>query len=362
MRVIIYSSHNFPPMQAFAQGVEAHGDRVISRNFSMYKSDSYEKCDVCIVFGMQKPVTTIFENQRAHQTPVYVVDMGYVKRGTTQASRENPDDIYWSVGLNGLNGKAESVRATPGDRWDKLKAPLQPWQAAGTGEYLLLCGQKNHDAALGDLDPFDFGFYVAARLRRTVELSCLPLRYRPHPDSTSSRKIPHTEQVDSSIQEDLAGASLVLAYNSNILTDAVIAGVPAVALGSGAMIEPIAPVVQYDSMSDLEWGRELKARLELRPDRQQWAHDLAYRQWNLTELADGAAWDFLKNGSERISGSAMEGGVGGNNKHRASRKTGAAHKAQAKEPDLGIPDKAEPQDKTDHGASGDGAAAAGTPR
>jgi hypothetical protein len=83
------------------------------------------------------------------------------------------------------------------------------------------------------------------------------------------------------IEEDLKGAHAIVTFNSNAAVDAVIAGIPAFAMDQGSMAWD---VTEHDL-----------ARIEqpIRPDRDQWAAELAYTQWTQDEMARGWAWHHL---------------------------------------------------------------------
>jgi hypothetical protein len=88
------------------------------------------------------------------------------------------------------------------------------------------------------------------------------------------RSVPGTEQDTGPLQDALARAAVVVTWNSNTGVDALLAGKPVVALGEGAMAAPLA-------------ARELGGRCD--PDREAWAHALAWKQWTLDEIRSGDA-------------------------------------------------------------------------
>jgi hypothetical protein len=70
-------------------------------------------------------------------------------------------------------------------------------------------------------------------------------------------------------------------YNSNTAVDAAIQGYPVFALDRGSMAWAVAghDLAEIDSPS--------------KPDRTQWAADLAYSQWKPAEMAEGLTWRHL---------------------------------------------------------------------
>jgi hypothetical protein len=140
---------------------------------------------------------------------------------------------------------------------------MQPWRV-GQG-YALLIGQVYGDAAVRNIN------FEAWVRDRTAELQSLgwDVKFRPHPLARRSR---------ASLAQDLAGAGMCVTYNSTSGVEAVLAGVPTVTLDEGAM----AWDVSSHSLHDLAC-----------PARETWAHNLAWTNWTLDEIAAGIPWEHL---------------------------------------------------------------------
>lgn len=277
-RVLIYGPLKLLPLECFSRGIALCGERVAYRNHSVYKPGEAEKCHVAVTFGVKYPCDRIIEDYKARGVPTIVMDMGYVRRGNLIAAGEDPAGVYWSAGVGGLNGNADfRNERVPGDRWEALKAPLSPWRKSGT--HILLCSQTPNDAAVGDMNPRLWAVQVVERLKK---LTSRPILYRPHPQDPTPRSIKGVAfSQGKSLEEDLEDAWAMVAWNSNALVSSVIVGVPVFALGPGSMVEAVA----NKSLEDIE--------SPMIPDRQQWAHSLAYCQWSCPELEAGLAWRHL---------------------------------------------------------------------
>lgn len=277
MRVIVYSHSEYVPMAAMAEGIVACGHRVIWRLHTMYRADCYEPCDVCVIFGQKDPMPLILQQQREHGTPVLVLDLGYLKRGTIREAREHPDDVFWSVGLNGLTGFAEMPDIPYlSDRWDRLGIALQPWRTQG--EHILVCGQLPGDAMVRGLShPEQWAMETIDALRQVTDR---PIRYRRHPlfKAKPLRGVEQSRNAD--LSDDLTNCHCVVAYNSTSLARAVISGVPVCALGPGSLVTEVA----IQSLEQIEEP--------ITPDRSAWAAQLAWRQFTLNEMKAGLAWRF----------------------------------------------------------------------
>ena len=291
MKVLLFGANNAPLMKAMAEGMLALGHSVAYRNNNVYREGDYEPCDAAALFSLHGPGQALLRDYKRQGTPVVVVDYGFVRRGTPHEGRNNPSKYYFSVGLNGLNGHADfRNHLMPGDRWKALGAELNPWKA--DGKYILVCGQKTADVAIGNIIPRVWAQKIISEIQ---QITTRPVLFRPHPMDPSQKRpigVPHSEH--HTIEEALKDAFALVAYNSNSLVDALIAGVPAFALGPGSMVSAVAN-------TDL-------AQLEdpYRPDRMQFFHDLAYCQWTINEMKTGAPWVHLFAGTPQGSESATE--------------------------------------------------------
>lgn len=224
--------------------------------------------DVVICWGWRQG-----EPLRQAGKQVLVMERGYIA-----------DRFEWtSFGWNGLNGRASWPQiADGGDRFREHFADFLKPERDGGGEYILVLGQVPGDASLIGIDINLFYLQAAAVL---AERFALPIRFRPHPVHVERGFSPGTMFCDmpvtgGTLDEDLAGASFAVAWNSNALTDAAMAGVPVIAIDLGAMVWPIA-------------GHGLIAEPALR-DRELWVHRMAWRQWNNAEIESGEFWDAVK--------------------------------------------------------------------
>lgn len=182
---------------------------------------------------------------------------------------------YTALGWNGLNGRADFRNENvPSDRWERLFRPLmQPWKDGG--EYVLLMGQVRGDMSLAGQD---LGIWYAETAAKCAKAYGLPVMFRPHPVSVkrNDAKCPRgASLINGTLEDALAGAAVVVTYNSNSATDAVMAGVPTVTCDPGAM----AWAVTGHSIGEIA-----------KPDREDWGRRLAYCQWSPEEIQSGEAW------------------------------------------------------------------------
>lgn len=249
MKVHILShaaGHQFEWGNAFASGLQKHGIET--------KIDSaYVPADLVVFWGIRKQ-TTIAQAKK-DGCEICILERGYVG-----------DRFKWtSVSFGGnLNGRANFRGPfSDGSRWKKHFAHLmQPWRKQDG--YALIMGQTPGDMSVRgvDLDRF----YADAKSE--FEARGFKTKFRPHPN---------VSQPDP-MEEDFAGAACAVTWNSNSGVDAVLAGIPIVAMDAGSMVREIA-------------GHELK--MPPVPDRTPWAHKIAWCQWSMQEMASGYCWDIV---------------------------------------------------------------------
>src|SRR5690606_30504297 len=187
--------------------------------------------------------------------PVLTLDWGYLKRVN---SREEHGSGHWQVGVGGLNRLPEF--ACPSDRFEALGITVAECGGNPDG-YVLVCGQVPGDAAHG------LGYEGYTSWLRDVLSRYPDAVYRPHPAGAPLFSYPRTDT--GPLADALAGARLVVTYNSNVGHDALLAGVPVIAEGRAAYAELC--------------GEELPSLA----DRLAYFHRAAYGQWTAAEMETG---------------------------------------------------------------------------
>lgn len=260
MRVTVVAKpevpHQVENAKAMIAGLSRHGVGV-QQSIPCPPADT----DAVVCWGWR-----VGERYRAAGHDVLVMERGHV--GDRRA--------FTSCGWNGLGRRGRYVAAMDGGgRWRRHWGRLtQPWRHDTA--YALVLGQCAGDAALdrltGGLDAW--AEQTAAGL---VEKGW-DVVYRPHPLADSGFCPPSATRSRMTLTDDLAGAGLVVSWNSTASVESVLAGVPTVTFDEGAMAWP---VTSHD-LGEIT-----------RPDRHQWCADLAWAQFSLEELASGFAWEMV---------------------------------------------------------------------
>jgi hypothetical protein len=220
-----------------------------------------EPCDLFVLWGVRRQ--DYIRRAKSHGSDVCVLERSYLA-----------DRFTWtSVSFGGeLNGRAE-FRTPQGvglERFESFGLKLTPWCIRPDG-YALIIGQVPGDQSIKDVDINSFYRQTAEALRRAGHQE---VYFRAHPQATGRRTgtFQGVPTLGGDLAHALAGAKLVLTWNSNTGVDAALAGRPVVAMDPGSMVWDIA-------------GHQVD---EVRtPDRTAWASRLAWCQFTKAEMESG---------------------------------------------------------------------------
>lgn len=246
---------------AFAAGFERLGYRV---RFDAAPAEP-ERGDVLVIwnrYGAGAAAASAFD--RVGQ-PVLVAENGYL-------GRDRRGRLYYALARDGHNGTGRWPVGGP-ERWCALGRRLRPWRR--DGRHVLVCGQRGfgyNPMAMPD----DWPDRVEAELRRLTDR---PLWFRAHP--ARRRRLPSAAydrltDYAKPLAADLKDAWAVVVWSSNAATEALLAGCPAFYTGPHIVTAGAAEA----GLANLEAPR--------RPERRPVFERLAWAQWSVAELSDGA--------------------------------------------------------------------------
>lgn len=242
---------------AFAAGLRRHG-------WKADLSDKPKGCDLLVMWGARR--SPQIARQKAAGGQVCIIERGYV------GDRFSWSSVSFGGGLNG-RGKFRGP-FDDASRWNANFAHLmQPWRDV-PGGYALIMQQVPGDKSIEGVNMEAFYRDASAAFKKRG----LPVRIRPHPKLSPKNGRDHINAALASLQDDLAGAACAVTWNSNSGVDAVLAGVPTVAMDQGSMAWDVT-------------GHEFKQPPT--PDRTAWAHAIAWKQWLLSEMESGYCWEMI---------------------------------------------------------------------
>lgn len=283
--------HSHPEVLIFGKGLERYGWTITSGK----ATDCPEHIDLLVQWGMRDSGLVKRTLDRGGET--CILEMPYIE----------PRRQYVSVGFGyGINNRLRHYGPFDDDsRWNEHFAHrTKPWREPQEGPVLIM-GQCPGDMALRGHEPFFY--WVRDTFRGLKALGADPL-FRPHPvmnarglfEQRRRRRrewrtcvhadeehiwTPWFEALDEGLQvmqdgtsldQALNEASYVVTFNSNSGVDSVLHGVPAVTMDEGAM----AWDVTGHALGEV-----------IRPDREQWARAIAWKQWTHDEIERGICWD-----------------------------------------------------------------------
>lgn len=233
---------------AFAAGLKKHG-------VDAHLSETYSRADLVVMWSVRREDT--INLAKREECEVCILERGYVG-----------DRLNWtSVSFGGrLNGRAEfRGPLTDGSRWkENFSDLMKPWREEESGAAIIM-GQTPGDMSVKNVSLPSF----YERASREFQRLGLKTRLRQHPNIAKSRPL----------EMDLSEARCAITWNSNSGVDAVLAGVPTVAMDQGSMAWNVA-------------GHSFA--MPPKPDRRQWANALAWKQFSKEEMTSGFCWDTVK--------------------------------------------------------------------
>ena len=256
--------------EAAYQGVRKAGDRAVVRDAASHRG---VVSDYAVFYGFTPALRKIFLDYRRQATAVYI-DLGYWYR-----RMKNRFDGYHKICVNNRH-PTEYFQNVKHDskRFKSLGLKIHPWLK--TGRKIILAGMSQKAAIAEGLAPFAWEQDARREVQRHTSREII---YRPKPNCIHSRPLPRMGfDKRSSINRLLLDAHAVVTRHSNVAVDALLRGVPVFAQAGAASVLGLSDLSQIEN--------------PIFPnDREQWAADLAWCQFNVEEIASGLPWSHLKN-------------------------------------------------------------------
>lgn len=262
---------------AFLQGVRRHGHT--TETIPLGTENRIGTYDVAVMVGVKS--RELFNTHRTAGVPVIYMDKGY-SRHKAENGRKGWE--FWRVSVDHHHPTDRLATITmPSDRWDRLGFRIKPWRPVSKAGPIILAGSsaKYHEF-YGLKEPTTFAKDLVRDIRA---VSNRPIVYRPKPSWREAVPLKKTafSRLPETLDDLLKTAHVLVTHGSNACFEAMLAGVPSVVTGAGVTRDlgsiDIAEVEAPQMCSD-------PARLRL-------FHNLAWFQWTASEMASGAAWDFI---------------------------------------------------------------------
>lgn len=259
--------------EAMAAGIRWHGDKVNVVDESRWKGTP--DTPIAVFYGLEGNTPAIFEHYRT--TPglkaVYI-DLGYW--GRREGGRFSG---YHKIVVNARHPTAYLMDVCrSADRFERFGVQIKPWRR--DGQHILLAGMGDKGAAAEGFLPEEWERKTIAHIR---SVSDRPIVYRPKPSWKQARPIFGTRYShrDTPVEREFENCWAVVTHHSNVAVDALLAGIPAYAMGGVAMKLQQWPLLTIEDP-------------HLPDGRNQWAANIAYCQWSIAEMHAGLPWQHLK--------------------------------------------------------------------
>lgn len=264
---------------ALAKGAKDFGDNVQTVPNSQFKQPD-PSVDVACCFGVKGSSRAILEGYLALGKRVLMFDKALIRTGST-----SPSD-HFRVGLDESTPAKYQMRLLrTWERWERLRIDLHPLRPVELRGHIVFAGSSQKYCDFNDLgDANEYARAVLAGCHTRAPKR--PLVYRPKPSFNDFIEIPGAllSRPPETMLDVLASAHVVITHGSSAAIDAVINGVPAVALSRCAASPVTASRVEDVKLAPFPSD---EARFH-------WACNLAWCQWTLAEFASGEAWEFLR--------------------------------------------------------------------
>lgn len=182
----------------------------------------------------------------------YYIDHGYFKPGHYEG--------YYRITRNGRQASINSEERKA-DRFNGLGVSIKPWRKRGRN--VLVIPLTGAIAAFHGINPKQWLDTVCEEVSKHTDR---PIIVKPKDEGT--------------IRNALVDCWCLVTDSSNTAVDALIEGVPVVALGE-SVCKPVSWKLEH---IEKPWW----------PEREIWARAVAWHQFTLSEMRDGTAWNVLQ--------------------------------------------------------------------
>lgn len=189
----------------------------------------------------------------------YYCDHGYIDR-----SIHSQDDLDGFYRITKNDNQCDGTGDFSSVRFDELDIELKEWREEKDSNKIVIAPLSRYVAAHEGIDTTQWLRDVVTKIAK----------------HTDREIVIKPKNSDQSLQTTLRDAHAFVAYNSNAMVDAILAGIPVFHLGQSC----VAPV-GCDDLSKIETPNK--------PDRLKWCYALSNNQWLLSEMRDGTCWEML---------------------------------------------------------------------
>ncbi len=256
--------------QAMFAGIRSCGDRPVHLSENSYVEPAH---DLAVFYGYTATLRRVMADYIKTGRKAVYIDLGYWKReGLTGHHKITVNDRHPTAYFQKV--KHSNARAR------LLGVAVDSWRRDREDNPILLAG-------MGDKAAEAEGRKVEQWEREAIDMirrfSDRPIIYRPKPSWKQARPLPGTAFSPEAqpLTELFRTCHAVVTHHSNVAVEGIVAGVPAFCWKGVAV-----PMSLHD-IAEIEEPYFPAAR-------EQWINDIAYTQWNISEMTAGKPWRHMK--------------------------------------------------------------------
>jgi hypothetical protein len=262
-------------LRALAVGLTRHGYKVTWKNIRHWKGNV--GFDAAMLYGYMPPIHDIIQAHKAAEQSCIHLDLGYFGRteGGTFAG-------YHKFARNARHPDAYFQRRKhPNDRIDHFNLKFKANRRKG--RHILIAGASNKQAFVDGVPYQTWERSMITEIRKHTDR---PIYYRPKPGDGKARPIEGTEYAQrGSLQHFLTNCHAVVTHHSNMCIDAILEGVPCFSeIGVGCAVGYNTRDIHLIETPFYPHHDHIR----------QWLADVAYQQWNVAEMKNGDAIEYLR--------------------------------------------------------------------
>lgn len=257
---------------AMFRGIRACGDDPAILDANTYKPG---QAHVAVFYGFQNNMRNAFELQKKCGGHAVYIDLGYFGRHAGGRWKG-----YHKISVDARHPtKYFQRRQHDHARFESHGIPIREWRPPGKN--IIVAGMSRKAA---EAEGFRFLEWEKKTIKSLQRVTDRPIVYRPKPSDRSSNKpIPGFGYCDPARPVDhfLKEAYCVVTHHSNVAIDAILYGVPAIVFGGVAVPMGSQSLKEIDNLPRLS-GRDC------------WAANIAWTQFNISEMEKGLPWRIIK--------------------------------------------------------------------
>ena len=219
-----------------------------------------EVTDLLVIWNRYRDGAELADRFDDEGKPVIVAENAYIPE-------DGAGRRYTALALDGHNGSGR-IHVGGKERWERMEVELRPWRDGG--EWILLCSQRGIGAPGMAMPPL---FFEIAR-RWILDF---PQNHHFH---IEERKPPSRDTSQAELAGLWCKLQAVVVWTSNMATEALIQGIPAVYLGPHHIMEGACGSLRHLPNPD-------------KPDREKAFQRLAWAQWTKEEIQHGHPFAWL---------------------------------------------------------------------